>query len=518
MSFSFQIHNDLQFDHNEEVLKIADDNTPELFHTPKTKVHFVKCVKDPDKLGGWGVQQVEADWTRAYGKGDSLILDFGEHITGTFSIDITSIGSPVDAPLYIAVKFCEMACEIEEDSSTYEGWLSSSWFQEERIHKDVLPCTLQLERRYSFRYVRIDVLDTSPKWKVVFSHPVADAISSAKEAEIPCMEDVQLQKIYATGLHTLHECMQDVFEDGPKRDRRLWLGDLRLQALSNYASYRKTDIVKRCIALFCGMRCKDGRIPANVFVKPAYIPDDTFLYDYSLFLISTVYDYVHETKDIAFLKTIYPVLTEDMDACLQCVDDTGRFHMQKEFPVFVDWADTFDKEVCGSAVTIYALRQLISLGKQMEQDVERYVSVLHKMEDEIRTHLYDQKEHAIRCYSKEINLATQVWMVLSSTFTKEENHAIMQEAVKRFFPVQGVATPYMYHHITEALIVSGMKEEAVTLMKSYWGKMIDLGGDTFFEAFDPDHPDYSPYGSAMINSYCHAWSCTPVYLIRKYIL
>ena len=185
-------------------------------------------MKDPDKLGGWGVQQVETDWTCAYGKGDSLILDFGEHITGTFSIDMTSIGSPVDAPLYIAVKFCEMACEIEEDSSTYEGWLSSSWFQEERIHKDVLPCTLQLERRYSFRYVRIDVLDTSPKWKVVFSHPVADAISSAKEAEIPCMEDVQLQKIYATGLHTLHECMQDVFEDGPKRDRRLWLGDLRL--------------------------------------------------------------------------------------------------------------------------------------------------------------------------------------------------------------------------------------------------------------------------------------------------
>lgn len=45
-------------------------------------------------------------------RGDSLILDFGEHITGTFSIDMTSIGSPVDAPLYIAVKFCEMACEM----------------------------------------------------------------------------------------------------------------------------------------------------------------------------------------------------------------------------------------------------------------------------------------------------------------------------------------------------------------------------------------------------------------------
>ncbi len=35
--------------------------------------------------------------------------------------------------------------------------------------------------------------------------------------------------------------------------------------------------------------------------------------------------------------------------------------------------------------------------------------------------------------------------------------------------------------------------------------------------FDPERPDYSPYGSPIVNSCCHAWSCTPVYLIRKYL-
>ena len=29
--------------------------------------------------------------------------------------------------------------------------------------------------------------------------------------------------------------------------------------------------------------------------------------------------------------------------------------------------------------------------------------------------------------------------------------------------------------------------------------------------------DDSPYGSVAINSYCHAWSATPTYLIRKYL-
>ena len=64
---------------------------------------------------------------------------------------------------------------------------------------------------------------------------------------------------------------------------------------------------------------------------------------------------------------------------------------------------------------------------------------------------------------------------------------------------------------------AGLQDEAVKLMKEYWGKMISLGADTFWEAFDPDRPGYSPYGSPIVNSYCHAWSCTPVYLIKKYL-
>lgn len=89
--------------------------------------------------------------------------------------------------------------------------------------------------------------------------------------------------------------------------------------------------------------------------------------------------------------------------------------------------------------------------------------------------------------------------------------------MQELFPVRNIATPYMYHHITEALFLADLKDEAVEFMKAYWGKMIDLGADTFWEAFEPENPNYSPYGSPIISSYCHAWSCTPVYLIDKYL-
>ena len=39
-----------------------------------------------------------------------------------------------------------------------------------------------------------------------------------------------------------------------------------------------------------------------------------------------------------------------------------------------------------------------------------------------------------------------------------------------------------------------------------------------FNDWDPEHPERSPYGGSVVNSFCHAWSCTPAYIIEKYLL
>ena len=61
--------------------------------------------------------------------------------------------------------------------------------------------------------------------------------------------------------------MQGVMLDGPKRDRRLWLGDLRLEAQVNACTFRKFDIIERSIYLLAAFPMEDGRIPACVFVR-----------------------------------------------------------------------------------------------------------------------------------------------------------------------------------------------------------------------------------------------------------
>ena len=525
MAFTFQINNDLKFNHDKTLLDVAESCSPKIYKKDITAKDIVDVVSDATKLDGFGIVSSNKDISslKEYGlkRDDKIILDFKEHCVGTFRIDIDQIGSPMDAPLYIRLKFAEMPTELMSESSDYDGWLSRSWIQEEFIHIDTLPMTLELPRRYSFRFVEIKVIDTSPKWQVVFSHPVATTVTSADYSRLESLhlEDETLQKIYDVSVKTLADCMQNVFEDGPKRDRRLWLGDLRLQALANYATFDQTELVKRCIYLFAGMTAENGKISANVFVEPNIVPDDTFLYEYSLFLVSTLYDYYQRHPDMTMIKQIYPICKKQMDVTLSMFDKEGKLVPDEDYPVFVDWSNEFNKDTAGQAETIYVLKQFIYLAKLVnDNEIEKYEKYLQKITDYALNHLFNEEKNLFVSGNNEYNLASQVWMVLAHIMSDEKNKSIMQTAIKAMFPIKGIATPYMYHHIVEALFEADLKDEAIDLMKKYWGKMIELGADTFWEAFDPTDVKYSPYGSSIVNSYCHAWSCTPAYIIKKYIV
>ena len=66
------------------------------------------------------------------------------------------------------------------------------------------------------------------------------------------------------------------------------------------------------------------------------------------------------------------------------------------------------------------------------------------------------------------------------------------------------------------LQIVDLKQEAKEMLTNYWGGMVNKGADSFWEVYDPKDDFLSPYNFFPVNSYCHAWSCTPVYFIRKY--
>lgn len=161
-----------------------------------------------------------------------------------------------------------MPCEIMEDTASYQGSISSSWIQEEYLHIDELPARISLPRRYAFRYMELKVMDTSPKYQILLSDVSCDTVTSGDMSQVePLNENVpeDLKRIDAIALKTMEDCMQSVFEDGPKRDRRLWIGDLRLQALTNYETFKNYDLVKRCLYLFAGLTQNEHHVGACLF-------------------------------------------------------------------------------------------------------------------------------------------------------------------------------------------------------------------------------------------------------------
>lgn len=519
---SVQIRKEYVTVRNEPFIEKAEQLKPKLLTKVVKPVSIINVKSDQKAIHGWAAEYaapVSELRERELAKKDSFILDFGDHQVGYLSMDIRPAGSPPDAPLKLKLTIGEMPVEMAEPFESYDGWLANSWLQEETIFVDVLPAKIELPRRYSFRYVKVEVLETSRKYQVVFENIECKSVTSADYEKVEPLQhqDLLLQKMDDVSIKTLADCMQAVFEDGPKRDRRLWLGDLRLQALANYKTFGTNDLVKRCLYLFAGVPDDKGQVTANVFVKPELIADDTVLFDYSLFFVSTLYDYYEATEDRATLIDLWPTALQQVELALERLDERHIVTDSEEWWSFIDWEQSLNKQAPSQAVLIYALKQAIHLADVLGAPEKSSLALrLADVVKAAKQFLWDEdQQFFISGAEKQVSWASQVWMVLADILPKEENQELLNRLLTNDKAV-GMATPYMYHHYVEALLLSGEREKAIEQMKMYWGGMLADGADTFWELYDPKNKNFSPYGSHLINSYCHAWSCTPTYLIRKY--
>lgn len=455
--------------------------------------------------------------TRILKAGDEAMFDFGDHYTGYVTVEFESAGRHQDAPLFFSANFYESAEEFNEKPERYRGWISPAWIQEERVHLDILPCAYRFPRRYAFRCFKIRILAVSSNFSVKIKRVGLEAVSSADDGKlIPFHGRAEDARLDAVSVRTLHECMQEVFEDGPKRDRRLWLGDLRLQALANYATYRDFDLVKRCLYLFAGDTFEDGRVSNNIFIYPEPEADDQYMFDYSLFFINTLWDYYEVSGDMETLRELESTAKRQYELSKTGFDKNNLIDLKKTGPVFIDWKGSLDKQTAAQGVYIYALKDLAKIERTLGRQTDEIESEIAAKTAAARKYLYSEKRQLfVSGRFSRISYASQVWMVLAGAVEGEEARALLERVERTPFATK-MGTPYMYHHYIEALIKCGDKQKAYKKMKAYWGAMLDRGADTFYETFDPARPNASPYGGKIIHSFCHAWSCTPTYFLRKY--
>jgi hypothetical protein len=360
-------------------------------------------------------------------------------------------------------------------------------------------------------------MDTSPKYKVSFTSLQAKAICLVDpEAPVKALEsqDTELVNIDRVSIATLKDCMQTVFEDGPRRDRRAWIGDLRLQALTNYCTFGDFRLVKRCLYMFAALAREDGSLPASMFEKPVLTPASDYIVDYDVLYGRIVLDYVTNSGDTHTGHDLWDVIIGSSKTALAHLSEDYVFDCARgEAWKFLDWDERLHRDAGMHGVVLYSLKAINGLAKVLSREPPFIVEV-ERMLSVAQDQFFDPELKVfVSGPEKQISWASQAWMSLAGVSTPDICKTALLNTMKDKNAIRPL-TPYLWHHMAEALCVVGARDECIALIKNYWGSMLAAGADTFWEYFDPEDCRASPYGDVHNNSFCHAWSCTPAYLLR----
>ncbi len=492
---------------------------PELRHRSLTPTGLIRIEADPTAWQGWKAvpagpleEVFDVELPRSW----SYTFDFGEYCVGYIEIGF-GFSRRIDAPFRFRIKLAETPFEMASDFDSYRGGLGRGWLQEESFVFDAPPPVIRLPRRYAFRYLRLTVESNSSYYAVSLKSLRCDAVSSAdpdRLTSLPTGCDELDRSIDRIGSATLAACMQTCYEDGPKRDRRLWLGDLRLQALADYTRFRNFNLIRRCLLLFAAATDEEGRVPACVYSDEPMPAAGNFIFDYGVLFGDILLDHLRAGGDIGFIRDLWPVAKRQCELALEDFEDDLFLDRHRHW-LFIDWQDGLEKECAIQGVVTYAFARTGELAAELgcEAEVLEYPVIAARMRAAAREKWFDERAGFFRSgASRQLSWASQIWMALAGTLTEAETIDLLRRTIAGTGLVKP-GGPYLYNQMVLALERAGLHDDARRLTRDYWGKMAELGADTFWEVFLPEEPLRTPYGDPMVNSHCHAWS-TPVYHFR----
>ena len=505
-------------------LEVAEKSKPTLHYRTVRPVALVRAVSDSSAYQGWRYEKVGEPaelYTANFNQMREVTLDFGQHFVGYFTFHVRELTNCQDAPIRLKFTFGEVPAELNVPLDPWRAGLNRAWMQDEVVTVTSVGEPITIPRRIAFRYLKIELMGHS-SWDFAIDEMSFRAQSSAGEVltklEPTCPEMVR--RINEVGIETLRECMQTVYEDGPKRDRRLWVGDMYLESLANRYSFRNHLMTKRCLYLFAALSTEDGVVISNCFEEPRpHAQDVSICLTYSLLWNSSLLEYLIDTDDRETANDLFPLAIRQAKAALAFVGDDGIFDRARcPLWLFFDWRDGLDVATPMQGATIFALQQTYELAQRLgrEDEVKEYPALIRKMKAAARKQLYNAKRGVAESGpDRQVSVLGQTWLIKSGVLTKKEGARAIRTALAMDNCVMP-GTPYGTHYLIDAMLLCDMKEEARAYLVDYWGGMVRKGADTYWEAYDPNDDFICPYGYHPVNSSCHAWGCTPVYFIHQY--
>ena len=514
-------------------LQKAEDCKPVLNKTTHHPVREVKIVADANAFQGFKAVEdgdINDLYSKSFKKKKEVIVDFGKHLVGNVSFKIKDIGPMQDAVLRFKVTFGEIPSDLGLPVEPYTGSLSRGWMQDFQCDVSYDGC-YTFNRRITARYMKIEAVGTSIYSDFCFDNITFEATTSAgkSKAQLASTTPQIFKDIARVSENTLKDCMQGVFEDGPKRDQRLWMGDLYLEALANTASFKEYNVTKRCLYLLAGLANPDnGLLYSNMVEYPKPHAQQTFFVDYALSYILTLNDYLKATGDTETARDLWPVVKNQINTILANAIDKNHLYANTGYQykgmmvsiVFFDWAPvTLDNHAAIQGLLAHSIDCAYNIAKVIGKtdDVKAYPETAKQLRKAGYKAYWDAKKQiVVSGKERQESYTATSWAVLGDLIKGNEAQKAIRNVMQSNTAIKP-GTPYANHFLVAAMLHCGMNSEAKKYVEDYWGGMVRLGADTFWEYYVPDNHLFSSYnGYTLLNSYCHAWSCTPIYFIVNY--
>ena len=514
-------------------LQKAEASKPVLNKTTHHPVREVKIVADANAFQGFKAVEdgdINDLYSKSFKKKKEVIVDFGKHLVGNVSFKIKDIGPMQDAVLRFKVTFGEIPSDLGLPVEPYTGSLSRGWMQDFQCDVSYDGC-YTFNRRITARYMKIEAVGTSIYSDFCFDNITFEATTSAgkSKAQLASTTPQIFKDIARVSENTLKDCMQGVFEDGPKRDQRLWMGDLYLEALANTASFKEYNVTKRCLYLLAGLANPDnGLLYSNMVEYPKPHAQQTFFVDYALSYILTLNDYLKATGDTETARDHWPVVKNQINTILAKAIDNNHLYANTGYQykgmmvsiVFFDWAPvTLDNHAAIQGLLAHSIDCAYNIAKVIGKtdDVKAYPATAKQLRKAGYKAYWDAKKQiVVSGKERQESYTATSWAVLGDLIKGNEAQKAIRNVMQSNTAIKP-GTPYANHFLVAAMLHCGMNSEAKKYVEDYWGGMVRLGADTFWEYYVPDNHLFSSYnGYTLLNSYCHAWSCTPIYFIVNY--
>ena len=417
--------------------------------------------------------------TTFFDAGESVILDFGEELSGGIRI-LTYFGKDVPVRIRFGESLTEACAELGgEQNATNDHSLRDLTVHLQNYSDMTFGQT-------GFRFVRLDFAGAAQ----IKCIAAAAQVSNRKSRYVYHGSDERIRQIYDAAKRTVDLCVSGGYVwDGVKRDRLVWIGDMAPEVLALTTLYGRMSVIERS---FDFVRDQTP-LPGWMNGYPMY----------SMWWIITLQIYSAQIGTESYIRRQVPYMKALLRQMDECVAEDGELRYPS---YFVDWPTSGHPEVKDGAraINIMAARAAITMLQAFEEDASVAQTLLAKL----------LKKDIVARGNKKV-LALKHFAV---GLSRDEQAELVQGGA------QGMST-FMSYYILKA-VASFDRDASVAMMKEYYGAMLDKGATTFWEDFDMDwipgsgridafpkpgekdiHGDFGAYCYiGFRHSLCHGWS------------